>query len=350
MAKNVLRFLLILICSVSGFFVFQQMPQAGEHRWLPWLGSLVGASVAGLAILIERLVRRVPLKLIIGGTLGLFVGLVLARLLSFVFEGLNSGLVGTLLYVMLSVFFGYLGLVLGQKKIEEVGWTAPGSSTVASALSYLSRHIPRRECPKVVDTSAIIDGRLYDICATGFVDGPLIIPRFVLEELQYIADSTDPIKRTRGRRGLELLERLQEEDLIEVRIVDQDYPQIKETDAKLIALAKDLQAKLITTDYNLNKVARLQGVPVMNVNELANALKPVLIPGESLKVTVLKEGKEPNQGVAYLEDGTMVVIENGRRLIGQEIEAVVTSVLQTPAGRIIFVQPKSESLKEVVSA
>ncbi len=326
------------------------MPQAKDHVWLPWLGTLVGSSVAGLAILIERLVRRVPLKLIIGGTVGLFVGLVLARLLSFVFEGLNSGIVGTLLYVMLSVFFGYLGLVLGQKKIEEVGWTAPGSSTVANAISYLSRHIPKRECPKVVDTSAIIDGRLYDICATGFIDGPLIIPRFVLEELQHIADSTDPIKRARGRRGLELLERLQEGDLVEVRIVDQDYPQIQETDAKLVALAKDFQAKLITTDFNLNKVARLQGVAVMNVNELANALKPVLIPGEALKVVILKEGKEPNQGVAYLEDGTMVVVENGRRLIGQEVETVVTSVLQTPAGRIIFAQPKAESLKEVASA
>jgi len=343
--KRALLALLVLTCSLLGYFSFKHLPQAEKYQWLPYVGILVGAGVAGLAIVIERLFRKVPLPVIIGGTIGLFLGLGLARLLSLVFEQLNSGLFSAFLYGMLSVFFGYLGLVLGGKKFAE--FRMPGS--VSNAVSFVSRHFPKRECPKVVDTSAIIDGRLADLCKTGWVDGPLIIPSFVLAELQRIADSPDPNKRARGRRGLDTLQRIQDMGTVEVRIVDQDYPHLKEIDDKLIELCLELGAKLITTDYNLNKVAKLKGVPVLNVNELALALKPIVHPGEVLRVQLIKGGKEKHQGVGYLEDGTMVVVENGRPYIGKEVEIVVTSLLQTPAGRIVFGKVKESGEKKAVA-
>ncbi len=345
MVKNVLIALLVLVCSLLGFFSFKHLPQSAHYPWLPYLGLLVGAGVAALAIIIERLFRKVPLPVIIGGTIGLFLGLGLARLLSLVFEQLNSGLFSAFLYGMLSVFFGYLGLVLGGKKFQE--FRMPGS--VSNAVSFVSKHFPKRECPKVVDTSAIIDGRLADLCETGWVDGPLIIPSFVLAELQRIADSHDPNKRARGRRGLDTLQRIQESGTVEVRIIDQDYPQIKEIDDKLVELCQEIGAKLITTDYNLNKIARLKGVPVLNVNELALALKPIVSPGEVVKIQLVKEGKEKHQAVGYLEDGTMVVVENGRPFIGKEVEIIVTSLLQTPAGRIIFGRLKEAGPKKAVA-
>ena len=345
MAKKVSLALLFLLCSLLGFFSFKHLPQSEHYPWLSYLGLLVGAGVAALAIVIERLFRRVPLPVIIGGTIGLFLGLGLARLLSLVFEQLNSGLFSAFLYGMLSVFFGYLGLVLGGKKFQE--FRMPGS--VSNAVSFVSKHFPKRECPKVVDTSAIIDGRLADLCETGWVDGPLLIPEFVLAELQRIADSPDPNKRARGRRGLDVLQRIQEAGTVEVRIIDQDYPHLKEIDDKLVELCRETGAKLITTDYNLNKIARLKGVPVLNINELALALKPIVSPGEVLKVQLIKEGKEKHQGVGYLEDGTMVVVENGRPFIGKEVEIVVTSLLQTPAGRIVFGRLKEASGKKAVA-
>ena len=345
MVKKVLLALLFLICALLGYFSFSHLPQSSTYSWLPYLGLLVGLGVAGLAIFIERLFRKVPLPVIIGGTIGLFLGLGLARLLSLVFEQLNSGLFSAFLYGMLSVFFGYLGLVLGGRKFAE--FRMPGS--VSNAVSFVSRHFPKRECPKVVDTSAIIDGRLVDLCETGWVDGPLIVPSFVLAELQRIADSPDPNKRARGRRGLDALHRIQESGKIEVRLLDVDYPQIKEIDDKLVELCLELGAKLITTDFNLNKVAKLKGVPVLNVNELALALKPIVHPGETLKVQLVKGGKEKHQGVGYLDDGTMVVVENGRPYIGKEVEIVVTSLLQTPAGRIVFGRIKESSEKKAVA-
>jgi uncharacterized protein YacL len=195
---------------------------------------------------------------------------------------------------------------------------------------------------KILDTSVIIDGRVADICETGFIEGIFIIPQFVLHELQHIADSPDSVKRTRGKRGLEILHRMQKSVDIEVRISEQDFPRIKEVDTKLVELAKRIDGKIITNDANLNKVAELQGVSVLNINALANALKPVVLPGEELNVYVLKEGKEPGQGVAYLDDGTMVVVENGRRFMGRSLDAIVTSVLQTTAGRMIFAKIKEE--------
>jgi uncharacterized protein YacL len=197
-----------------------------------------------------------------------------------------------------------------------------------------------------LDTSVIIDGRIADITETSFVEGPILIPQFVLSELQHIADSSDPVKRTRGKRGLEVLHHIQKQVNVDVRIVDTDYPMVREVDAKLIELAKEVRGKIVTNDSNLNKVAELQGIEVLNINELANALKPVVLPGEEMNVKILKEGKEMGQGVAYLDDGTMIVVDNGRRQMGKTIDVIVTSVLQTPAGRMIFARLKEEATRE----
>jgi uncharacterized protein YacL len=232
---------------------------------------------------------------------------------------------------------GYVGLRIGFKKGEEIhlsGW------------KLFSKNVPQSEKPKILDTSVIIDGRIADITETGFVEGTLIIPQFVLNELQHIADSSDSIKRTRGKRGLEVLHHIQKQAIVDVRIVDKDYPAIKEVDSKLIELAKEIHGTIVTNDSNLNKVAELQGIQVLNINELANSIKPVVLPGEEINVKILKEGKETGQGVAYLDDGTMIVVDNGKRHMGKTIDVVVTSVLQTPAGRMIFARLKEEANRE----
>jgi uncharacterized protein YacL len=203
-------------------------------------------------------------------------------------------------------------------------------------LKGASRFSAATDNPKILDTSVIIDGRVADICETGFIEGTFIIPQFILHELQHVADSADSIKRTRGKRGLEILHRIQKQVDVEVKVIEQDFPKIKEVDAKLVELAKKMGAKIITNDSNLNKVAELQGVDVLNINQLANALKPVVLPGEDVSVKVIKEGKESGQGIAYLDDGTMVVIENGSKYIGKNIDVMVTQILQTTAGRMIF--------------
>jgi uncharacterized protein YacL len=241
------------------------------------------------------------------------------------------------LYGLIYGVCGYIGLRIGFKKGEEFhlpGWKP------------FSKGLPRGENTKILDTSVIIDGRIADITETGFVEGPLLIPQFILSELQHIADSSDPVKRTRGKRGLEVLHHIQKQVNVDVRIVDNDYPAVKEVDAKLIELAKEVRGKIVTNDSNLNKVAELQGIVVLNINELANSLKPVVLPGEEMNVKILKEGKEMGQGVAYLDDGTMIVVDNGRRQIGKTIDVIVTSVLQTPAGRMIFARLKEEAGKE----
>jgi uncharacterized protein YacL len=230
-----------------------------------------------------------------------------------------------------------MGIRIGLKKGEDLqlsGW------------KLFSKNPPRTENAKILDTSVIIDGRIADITETGFLEGPLLIPQFVLSELQHIADSSDSIKRTRGKRGLDVLHHIQKQAGIDVKIVDKDYPVIKEVDTKLIELAKEVRGKIITNDSNLNKVAQLQGIEVLNINELANSLKPVVLPGEEMNVKILKEGKETGQGVAYLDDGTMIVVDNGRRNIGKTIDVIVTSVLQTPAGRMIFARLKEEMGRE----
>ncbi len=319
--------ILVLISALVGTLVFLYLPSKGGPAYPLWLGFLLGGLIGGLALWVERRIRKIPLSQLLGGVIGLILGLGLAKLLSSFFEVLASRAIATFVYVMAALTLGYLGIMVGGRRFREV-YHGP-------------KRVMKKECPKVVDTSAIIDGRLAEICETGWVDGPLLVPNFVLSELQHIADSKDPFKRERGRRGLDALNRIRESKKVEVKFVDQDYRRIKAIDAKLVKLCKELGAKLITTDYNLNKVAKLKGVEVLNINELAMALRPVVTPGEELRVYVMKEGKERDQGVGYLEDGTMVVVEGGKDLIGKEVSVVVSSVLQTPSGRIIFTQPKA---------
>ena len=293
----------------------------------------------------EAELRSVPMSDILFGCLGMLLGLLIAYLIT---RLLNMLLVPSWLLLPLSlavyVILGYLGAQLFYKRWREL----PGISNMRRA--YDQRHTQRNPdavpgesggLPKILDTSVIIDGRILDICATGFVDGPLIVPSVVLDELRHIADSSDAIKRNRGRRGLDILQKMQKELDIELRIDDRDFEDADEVDVKLLHLANALGGCVVTNDYNLNKVAGVSGIKVLNVNDLANAVKPILIPGEELTVNVLKEGKEPGQGVAYLEDGTMIVIDNARQCIGESQEIVVTSVLQTSAGRMIFARLKN---------
>jgi uncharacterized protein YacL len=333
-AQTILRLLLVVACSVSGYLLASHLPITHTLGiWIKWVGALVGFIFALLALSIEKIIKKAPLKVIFGGTFGLFLGLVIAQLLGYAFSGLQNSAVRISISVILSCVFGYMGLVLGGKKVEEFRWPGWG---------FFAKGSQKKDGGKILDTSVIIDGRVADICETDFLEGPLVIPQFILQELQHIADSADSLKRARGRRGLDILNRMQKGDTVEVRVVDDDYPDIKEVDAKLIALGREMNAKIVTNDFNLNKVAQLQGVPVLNINQLANALKPMVLPGEVLHLQIMREGKEQGQGVAYLDDGTMVVVENASRHLGEEVEASVTSILQTTAGRMIFTTLKEE--------
>lgn len=334
MGMFILRILLLMATGSSGFFLGQQVSQLPESGlWGMGIGLFIGI----LVILFERGIKQMPLKVVVGGAIGLVLGLMLANLLiSAFFTGLFERLeVNFSAYVLINSALGYVGLILGIKK---------GKDFEPTKISWFSKGVSQgSNGHKVLDTSVIIDGRIADICDTGFMEGTFIIPQFILQELRHIADSSDPLKRGRGRRGLDVLNRIQKQNNLEVKIVDQDYPKIQEVDAKLIALAKDTNAKIITNDFNLNKVAELQGIPVLNINQLFNALKPVVLPGEIMNVKILKEGKEPGQGVAYLDDGTMVVVDNARRYMGKNVDVSVTSVLQTTAGRMIFTLLKEDA-------
>jgi len=285
-----------------------------------------------VAIAAEIIFRKIELGSVIGGLIGISSGLLFAYLLILPFKLFVGEDIKILSLVLMSVF-GYGGLLLGLDR---------GKAISVASIFRLFRGQGSEENLKILDTSVIIDGRIADVCETGFLDGTFILPQFILQELQHIADSPDPMKRARGRRGLDILHKVQKMSRITVSIVDEDFPKIREVDAKLVALAKILNAKVITNDFNLNKVAELQGVSVLNINELANSLKPVVLPGEVMKVYILKEGKEYNQGVAYLDDGTMVVVENSRRFIGKNADVTVSSVLQTTAGRMIFSKLKED--------
>jgi uncharacterized protein YacL len=284
--------------------------------------------LAALVVAFERWLRETAATHILGALIGGCVGLVIARTIG---SGLFWADIGdsrvAFLHSFVLIALPYLGLVLGGTHGE---WLEP-----ARLVSLFRSAGPARRY-KILDTSVIIDGRIADVCETGFVDGALVIPQFVLKELQLVADSSDSMKRNRGRRGLDILQKIQKMSGVEVIISDVDFPEVREVDLKLIELARSLQGKIVTNDFNLNKVAQLRGVEVLNVNELANSLKPVVLPGEIMKVFILKEGKEYNQGVAYLDDGTMVVVDNARKMINKTIEIVVTSVLQTTAGKMIF--------------
>ncbi len=306
----------------------------------PAIGAIVGALLAPLAQSIfeseleavEGAMERLSPAEIVGGAAGLIVGLLIAFLIKTVaFEVISSlgpggTYVAVVLYLLAAIFAAYLGARVGAR-LRVV--PLPGRAAPSGTL-------------KVVDTSAIVDGRIVEIVESGFLEGPMVVPRFVLRELQAIADSVDPLKRTRGRRGFDVLAKLQERGAFEVSERDYDDMPSGEVDARLVRLAQELGAKLVTNDFNLNRVAHVEGVGVLNVNELANAVKPVVLPGEELHVHLTREGKELHQGVAYLDDGTMIVVEHGRRLIGAEIDVIVTSVLQTAAGRMIFARIKRD--------
>lgn len=273
---------------------------------------------------------------IILGSVGLLLGFLIASLISGLLEKIY--IVGPVLSIISYVLFGLLGIRIGMRSKNEVKTLLRlrQGPDKKDREEHKSKKQKRNIPPKVLDTSVIIDGRIADICKTGFIEGKLVIPQFVLDELRHIADSADDMKRVRGRRGLDILNMIQEEGNIEVEVTDQDFDDIAEVDIKLLKLASVLKGKVVTNDFNLNKVAQVQGVEVLNINELANAVKPIAIPGEEMVVTIVKEGKENQQGVAYLDDGTMIVVENGRKFIGETRKVVVTSILQTPAGRMIF--------------
>ena len=284
--------------------------------------------LAALVVVFESRLRETAISRVLGALIGCSIGLFIAHAIgSGLFWANNGDRRVEFLDSFILIVLPYLGLVLGGKHWE---WLEP-----ARLVSLFRATGPQRRY-KILDTSVIIDGRIADVCETGFIDGTLVIPQFVLKELQLVADSADGLKRNRGRRGLDILQKIQKMSGIDVMISDMDFPDVKEVDLKLIELARTLQGKIVTNDFNLNKVAQLRGVDVLNVNELANSLKPVVLPGEIMKVFILKEGKEYNQGVAYLDDGTMVVVDNARKMISKTIDIVVTSVLQTTAGKMIF--------------
>ncbi len=330
MGTLILRVLLVLL---SVLFSVQIHPIALSP--LDLTGLAIGIAVAGLILALEYLLRGLELNVLLGGLAGLLVGCLTAGVVVKLLPLDLLSLPPLAPRAFLFLLFGYSGLAIGAGRGEmfslaglRAAWTEGG----------------QRQNYKILDTSVIIDGRIADVCETGFLDGTLVVPQFVLRELQYIADSQDALNRNRGRKGLDILQRIKKGPEVKVVISETDFPDIKDVDMKLIELAKQLNGKIITNDFNLNKVAELRGVQVLNINVLANSLKPVILPGESMKIFILKEGKEPNQGVGYLDDGTMVVVDNAKRHIGRNVDITVTSVLQTTAGKMFF--GKSEPLEE----
>ncbi|PIQ85120.1 MAG: PIN domain nuclease [Candidatus Omnitrophica bacterium CG11_big_fil_rev_8_21_14_0_20_45_26] len=325
-----LRFFILLISGGLGFYWGDQMPW--HMTYSPWMGIALGLAAGVLIILIDLFFKSVSVKNILSLLLGVALGLLIHRLLIqlLIYARVDQAFLDQ--FALLSaVIFAYLGGITILRGQDEFSLILPFIK-----LESKGSH----EEIILLDTSVIIDGRIADICETGFLGGKLFLPRFVLKELQLIADSSDPLKRNRGRRGLDILNRMKGNPSIQIRINETDAPDIPTVDAKLVRVAQMLNAKVFTNDYNLNKVAELQGVRVLNINELANALKPIVMPGETMQVKVLKEGKEQEQGVAYLDDGTMVVVDGGRKWINHNITVVITSVLQTQAGRMIFAKPQ----------
>ncbi len=327
----IIRVLFAVFCIVTGAYFAEGFGSIVQPSiW----GMVWGASWATAILLLEWSLRRTPPKGLIAGSIGLLTGLILANLITGTILSFPlAPEVSLVLKVGIALALGYLGMMVSWRKREEFKVFLPSLST------------DKEKKWKILDTSVIIDGRIADIAETGFLEGVIIIPKFILDELQKIADSTVSLRRKRGRRGLDILHRMQTSGALEIVIEEKDFPEIKEVDSKLVQLAKTLNGIIVTNDYNLNKIAKLQGVSVFNINELANALRPVILPSEELKIRIVKEGKEPNQGIAYLDDGTMVVVENARGLIGEELTVEVTSVLQTSAGRMIFGQQQKGTRK-----
>src|SRR5213083_3629710 len=318
----IVRLIFAITLTLVAYFI-QPFGFSGPYTIVLGLASAIGI------IYFEHSLNRATLKRLIGAAVGSIMGITGASLISHMLTDTVFD-TNSLSFIKLFILFlmTYVGLVVGANKGDLLNLSALGG--------VFGGERPAKKAYKILDTSVVIDGRIADICETGFLDGILVIPHFVLRELQQVADSADTLKRNRGRRGLDILQRIQKMAGITVQFVENDYPHVREVDMKLIELARDFEAKIVTNDFNLNKVAQLQSLPVLNINELANALKPIVLPGEIMKVFILKEGKEFNQGVAYLDDGTMVVVDNARKMIGKTVDSSVTSVLQTTAGKMIF--------------
>ncbi|EGW39893.1 PIN domain protein [Desulfosporosinus sp. OT] len=375
MIRNLIRGIITLLAGALGFYLdylflkLNLLQSLGLNLSPVWtyatmivLFAIIGFLVAPVSIRsflslmrwMDSRLTRVPTHDLMSGAVGGIIGLIISSLFSNSF--VSVPFFGPILAVLLSLFLGYLGLTIGMKRKEDVlgflnfipRFRDRGDKTDKADKQKEGKTDTRLESVnyKILDTSVIIDGRIADIVKTGFLEGILLIPSFVLEELRHIADSSDLLKRNRGRRGLDILNQISKETAITVHIHEQDFDDINEVDSKLVRLGQVLNSPLLTNDYNLNKVAELQGVKVLNINELANALKPIVLPGEEMLVQVMKEGKEPGQGVAYLDDGTMIVVDSGRRYMGQTVSVLVTSVLQTAAGRMIFAKPKSSLEKK----
>ncbi|MCM2257915.1 MAG: TRAM domain-containing protein [Vicinamibacteria bacterium] len=319
MQLALLRAFVVVLLAHAGY-VYSPVPQR------PWTGLAMGVALAFGLFALEMALRRMPGPQMVGALIGGTTGLFGARLLWANLEGVDIAS-QHFVHIAVIAFLTYMGVVIGVAKGD---WFEPARIIAAFKDSA------RLHQYKILDTSVIIDGRVADLCETGFLEGTLVVPQFVLRELQQVADSSDSMKRNRGRRGLDILQKIQKMTGIHVQVVETDFPEVREVDLKLIELARRMSGKIVTNDFNLNKVAQLRGVAVLNINELANALKPVVLPGEILRVFVLKEGKESGQGVGYLDDGTMIVVDQGRRAIGRTIDVTVTSVLQTTAGKMIF--------------
>ncbi len=326
----VINVIVLAVCSVLGGIVVFII----SHKII--------RTLQGFTDWVEQKLQEIPVQDIFFGVIGLTIALIIASLLMNLVRLIPFTILSTLVSILLYLILGYLGINVAIRRRDEfgslVGLFKKASFSKDKDKVGKSNNDVR---PKILDTSVIIDGRIFDICKTGFVEGPLVIPTFVLEELRHIADSSDTLKRNRGRRGLDILNKIQKELSIAVEIMEKDFPELAEVDTKLLKLGEFINGKVITNDYNLNKVAEFQGVEVLNINELANAVKPVVLPGEEMVVQVIRDGKESGQGVAYLDDGTMIVVDGGKKHVGETIDVLVTSVLQTAAGRMIFAKPKS---------
>ncbi|WP_416148154.1 PIN/TRAM domain-containing protein [Salipaludibacillus sp. HK11] len=359
MLRKIIQLVILFTGGTIGYIYIPELIQVIGFNTAPdwfingYTGAILGALILYISLywfvdnilnfirLIEERLIKFPVTDLIFGTLGLVIGLMLAFLITVALNNVEIPILSSILPLILTLFFGYLGFQVGFQKRDEIMGLFPGPKNPKdSKKNEDGEHEYERGKLKILDTSVIIDGRIADICQTGFLEGTLIIPEFVLEELQHIADSSDVLKRNRGRRGLDILNKIQKELAVGVEIYEGDFEDIHEVDSKLVKLAKVMNGYVVTNDFNLNKVCDLQGVDVLNINDLANAVKPVVLPGEEMKVQVIKDGKEQKQGIAYLDDGTMIVVEEGRNYIGKNIDVVVTSVLQTSAGRMIFAKPK----------
>ncbi len=321
MGVTLFRIMMIALLAVTGYLY-------PPFTLSPRLGMAAAVALGILVIISEIWIRKANFRSLWSSSIGGFLGIILGWIIGSIYQGaMKTSTMSTFARLFFLLVMPYAGFAIGTKKPE---WLNPVN------IVRIFREKETGRMMKIVDTSAIIDGRIADLCDTGFIDGALVVPKFVLKELQFIADSPDSLKRQRGRRGLDVLDRMQKSSQITVSISETDFPEVKEVDSKLIECAKLFGAKIITNDFNLNKVARINGVRVLNINELAGALRPVSLPGEAMSIFILKEGKEKDQGVGYLEDGTMVVVDNSRRMIGQTIDITVTSVLQTTMGKMIF--------------